>query len=63
MAAFPRAGKDFRRGSRVARLLRDAGLRDVQVRTTRPDAPGRLLPRLLLTLAGLLREPLPATAT
>jgi hypothetical protein len=41
------------------RMLRDAGLRDVQVRTrSRLTHPGEYYHGFLLTLAGLLREPL-----
>jgi ubiquinone/menaquinone biosynthesis C-methylase UbiE len=59
IAAFPRAGKDFRLGRRIARMLRDAGLRDVRARTTtRLTHPGEYYHGFLLTLAGLLREPL-----
>lgn len=56
---YPRVGKDFRLGRRIARLLRGAGLRDVQVRATaRVTRPDDYYHTFLLTLCGLLREPL-----
>jgi ubiquinone/menaquinone biosynthesis C-methylase UbiE len=59
IAVYPRVGKDFELGRRAARLLRDAGLSDVQVRaSTQITHPGDFFHTFLLTLAGLLREPL-----
>jgi SAM-dependent methyltransferase len=56
---YPRVGKDFRLGRRIGRLLRDAGVRDVQVRATaRVTGPGDYYHAFLLALSGLLREPL-----
>ena len=54
---YPRTGRDFHTGRRAARLLRDAGLRDVQVRVlARVTAPGEYFQTFLLTLAVLMRE-------
>jgi hypothetical protein len=54
---YPRTGRDFHTGRRAARLLRDAGLRDVQVRVlARLTAPGQYFHTFLLTLAVLMRE-------
>ena len=54
---YPRTGRDFHTGRRAARLLRDAGLRDVQVRAlARLTAPGEYFQMFLLTLAVLMRE-------
>ena len=54
---YPRTGRDFHTGRRAARLLRDAGLRDVQVRViARLTAPGDYFQTFLLTLAALMRE-------
>ena len=54
---YPRTGRDFHTGRRAARLLRDAGLRDVQVRAlARLTAPGEYFQTFLLTLAVLMRE-------
>ncbi len=54
---YPRTGRDFHTGRRAARLLRDAGLRDVQVRAlARLTAPGQYFQMFLLTLAVLMRE-------
>jgi ubiquinone/menaquinone biosynthesis C-methylase UbiE len=59
LAVYPRAGKDFRLGRRLGRLLRDAGLRDLHVRTTsRLTQPGDYYHTFLLTLCGLLGGPL-----
>jgi ubiquinone/menaquinone biosynthesis C-methylase UbiE len=55
--AYRRTGKDFSIGRRIARLLRDAGLRDVQVRATaRVTRAGDYYQTFLLTIAGLVRE-------
>ena len=54
---YPRTGRDFHTGRRAARLLRDVGLRDVQVRVlARLTAPGQYFHTFLLTLAVLMRE-------
>jgi ubiquinone/menaquinone biosynthesis C-methylase UbiE len=54
---YPRTGRDFHTGRRAARLLRDAGLREVQVRAlARLTAPGEYFQMFLLTLAVLMRE-------
>jgi ubiquinone/menaquinone biosynthesis C-methylase UbiE len=59
IAMYKRIGKDFEIGRRAARLLRDAGARDVQARATaRVTRPGDYYHTFLLTLAALLREPL-----
>jgi ubiquinone/menaquinone biosynthesis C-methylase UbiE len=54
---YPRTGRDFHTGRRAARLLRDAGLRDVHVRVlARLTAPAQYFHTFLLTLAVLMRE-------
>ncbi len=54
---YPRTGRDFRTGRRAARLLRDAGLQDVQVRVlARLTKPGEFFHTFLLTLAVLMRD-------
>jgi ubiquinone/menaquinone biosynthesis C-methylase UbiE len=54
---YPRTGRDFRTDRSIARLLRDAGLRDVQVRVlARLTAPGEYFHTFLLTLAVLMRQ-------
>jgi ubiquinone/menaquinone biosynthesis C-methylase UbiE len=54
---YPRTGRDFHTGRHTARLLRDAGLRDVQVRAlARLTAPGEYFQTFLLTLVGLMRQ-------
>jgi ubiquinone/menaquinone biosynthesis C-methylase UbiE len=54
---YPRTGRDFHTGRRAARLLREAGLQDVQVRViARLTAPGEYFQTFLLALAGLMRE-------
>jgi ubiquinone/menaquinone biosynthesis C-methylase UbiE len=54
---YPRTGRDFHTGRRAARLLRDAGLRDVQIRVlARVTAPGEYFHTFLLTLAILMRQ-------
>ena len=56
-AAYRRNGKDFDIGRRAGRLLRDAGLEQVQVRsTTRVTQPGDYYQTFLLTLVDLVRE-------
>jgi hypothetical protein len=58
-AIYARTGKDFDMGRRLGRLLRDAGLRGVQVRATaRVTHPDEYYHTFLLTLCGLLREEL-----
>jgi SAM-dependent methyltransferase len=57
--AYRRAGKDFDVGRRAARLLRAAGLADVDVRATaRVTRPGDYYQTFLLTLTALVREPI-----
>ena len=59
IAVYPRTGKDFDLGRRTARLLRQAGLQDVEVRaTSRITRPGDYFHTFLVTLCALLREPL-----
>jgi ubiquinone/menaquinone biosynthesis C-methylase UbiE len=54
---YPRTGRDFHTGRRAARLLREAGLQDVQVSVlARLTAPGEYFHTFLLTLAVLMRE-------
>lgn len=54
---YPRTGRDFQTGRRAARLLRAAGLQDVQVRViAKATAPGEYFQTFLLTLATLVRE-------
>lgn len=55
--AYARNGKDFNMGRRIARLLRDAGLADVQVRATaRVTQAGDYYQTFLLALTSLVRE-------
>jgi SAM-dependent methyltransferase len=55
MASFIRTGKDFTIGRRAARLLRDAGLEDVETRATaRVTHPGDYYHTFILTLCRLL---------
>ena len=55
--AYRRTGKDFSIGRRIARMLRDAGAQDVQVRATaRVTHAGDYYHSFLLTIAGLVRE-------
>lgn len=55
--AYRRNGKDFDIGRRTARLLREAGLEEVQVRATaRVTQVGDYYQTFLLTLTGLVRE-------
>jgi SAM-dependent methyltransferase len=55
--AYRRSGKDFSIGRRIARMLRDAGLEDVQVRATaRLTHTGDYYQTFLLTIAGLVRD-------
>jgi SAM-dependent methyltransferase len=59
IAVYPRVGKDILLGRRSPRLLRDAGLRDVQVRAVaHVTRPGDYYQTFLLALCGLLREQL-----
>jgi ubiquinone/menaquinone biosynthesis C-methylase UbiE len=59
IAIYPRIGKDFEIGRRTARLLRDAGLRKVQVRATaRVTHAGEYYHTFLLSLCALLRAQL-----
>jgi SAM-dependent methyltransferase len=59
IAVYPRVGKDFLLGRRTARLLRGAGLREVQARAVaRVTRPGDYYQTFLLALCGLLRDPL-----
>lgn len=54
---YARSGKNFEIGRQAARLLRAAGLSDVQVRATAlATVPGEYYHTFLLTLTGLLRE-------
>jgi ubiquinone/menaquinone biosynthesis C-methylase UbiE len=54
---YPRTGRDFHTGRRAARLLRDAGLQDVQARVLgRLTAPGQYFHTFLPTLTVLMRE-------
>jgi len=54
---YPRTGRDFHVGRRIAHLLRDVGLQDVQVRVlARLTAPGEYFHTFLLTLAVLMRQ-------
>jgi hypothetical protein len=57
LQAYLAGGKNFDRGRVAARLLRDAGLVDVQVRATaRVTKPGDFCQTFLLTLTSLVRE-------
>ena len=57
LAAYRRTGKDFSIGRRIARMLRDAGLEDVQVRATaRVTRSGEYYQTFLLTIAALVRD-------
>jgi ubiquinone/menaquinone biosynthesis C-methylase UbiE len=54
---YPRTGRDFRTGRRAARLLREAGLHDVQARVlARLTKPDEYFHTFLLTLTVLMRE-------
>ncbi|MBV9338685.1 MAG: methyltransferase domain-containing protein [Solirubrobacterales bacterium] len=56
LSAYRRTGKDFSIGRRIARMLRDAGPEDLQVRATaKVTAPGDYYQTFLLTLATLVR--------
>ena len=46
LSAYRRTGKDFSIGRRIARMLKDAGLYDVQVRPTTRNPGGRVLPNV-----------------
>jgi SAM-dependent methyltransferase len=55
LTVYERMGRDFHIGRRAGRLLRDAGLHDVEVRATaRVTRPGDYYHSFLLTLCGLL---------
>jgi ubiquinone/menaquinone biosynthesis C-methylase UbiE len=55
--AYRRTGKDFNTGRRIARMLRDAGVYDVQIRATaRVTQAGDYYQTFLLAIAGLVRE-------
>jgi ubiquinone/menaquinone biosynthesis C-methylase UbiE len=55
--AYRRTGKDFSIGRRIARMLRDAGLDEVQVRATaRVTNAGEYYQTFLLTIASLVGE-------
>jgi ubiquinone/menaquinone biosynthesis C-methylase UbiE len=57
LAAYRAAGKNFDQGRTVATRLREAGLRDVQVRVTaRVTRPGEYYQMFLLALTGLVRH-------
>ena len=55
--AYRRTGKDFSIGRRIARMLRDAGVQDVEVRATAcVTHAGDYYQTFLLTIAALVRE-------
>jgi ubiquinone/menaquinone biosynthesis C-methylase UbiE len=55
--AYRRTGKDFNIGRRIARMLRDTGVHDVQIRATaRVTRAGDFYQTFLLTIASLVRE-------
>jgi ubiquinone/menaquinone biosynthesis C-methylase UbiE len=57
--AYRLSGRHFDMGRSAARVLREAGLRDVQVRATaRVTQPGEYYQTFLLTLTGLVRDPI-----
>jgi ubiquinone/menaquinone biosynthesis C-methylase UbiE len=57
LAAYRRNGKNFNMGRRIVRVLRDAGLADVQVRVTaRVTEPGDYYQTFLLAMTGLVRD-------
>jgi SAM-dependent methyltransferase len=57
LRAYRRTGRDFNIGRRIARMLRDAGLGDVQVRATaRVTHPGEYYQTFVLTVSGLARD-------
>jgi SAM-dependent methyltransferase len=57
LAVYPRTGRDFDIGRQTARLLRAAGLRNVNVRVTaRVTAAGDYYQTFLLTLATRMRD-------
>lgn len=57
LSAYRRTGKDFNIGRRTARMLRDAGLAEVQVRATaRVTQAGDYYQTFLPTIAALVRE-------
>lgn len=57
LSAYRRTGKDFNIGRRIGRILRDAGLTDVQIRATaRVTRSGEYYQTFLLTIASLVRD-------
>jgi SAM-dependent methyltransferase len=57
ISAYRQTGRDFNIGRRIARMLRDTGLDDVQVRATaRVTHAGEYYQTFLLTMAGLVRD-------
>jgi ubiquinone/menaquinone biosynthesis C-methylase UbiE len=57
LRAYRRTGKDFSIGRRIARMLKDTGLGDVDVRpTARVTHAGEYYQTFLLTVAGLVRD-------
>jgi SAM-dependent methyltransferase len=57
LSAYRRTGRDFNIGRRIARMLRETGLDDVQVRATvRVTQAGEYYQTFLLTIAGLVRD-------
>ena len=57
LSAYRRSGKDFNIGRRAGRLLRGAGLEDVQVRATaRVTQPGEYYQSFVIALTGLVRD-------
>jgi ubiquinone/menaquinone biosynthesis C-methylase UbiE len=57
LSAYRRTGRDFNIGRRIARMLREAGLDNVQVRATaRVTHSGEYYQTFLLTVSGLVRE-------
>jgi hypothetical protein len=57
LSAYQRTGKDFNIGRRIARMLGDHGLQNVQVRgTAKVTRAGEYYQTFLLTIATLVRE-------
>jgi SAM-dependent methyltransferase len=57
LSAYRRTGKDFSIGRRIARMLQDAGLDDVQVRaTTKLTRACDYYQKFLLTIASLVKD-------
>jgi ubiquinone/menaquinone biosynthesis C-methylase UbiE len=64
LEAYLMSGKNFDRGRTAARMLREAGLGDVQVRVTaRPTRSGDYYHTFLLALTGIVREQILANGT